>query len=255
MEIIDITMKRKSLNTDDLVRLYQSGLLYVDIAKKFGVSWMAIRRRILGAGIKSKSYAEVQRIKASRMTPEERSRCAAAAHEAVRSRRHSFKEKCQRAKTREHLGLGISRIEIIVAEKLREKGFGIILQKAIGPYNVDIAITELSIIVEIFGGHWHTASRHADRFKKRFNYLLNQGWLPIIVWISRSYPLEDGAIKYIISFAEKIRRGETMRRQEHMIYGNGEVASLGKRKFNGLPIIMRPNTRDNATGRFNKIAG
>ena len=40
-----------------------------------------------------------------------------------------------------------------------------------------------------------------------------------------------------------------------MIYGNGQMAALGKNKLNGLPVIKGPMPRDNATGRYASRTG
>jgi len=243
-------MKRFNIDTNNLYRIYQSGALLIDIAKQFGISWDCVRQRFIRAGLPLRSISESHRIAASRVSQEERSRRVAAAHNAIRNKRQSFEHRCKIALTREQKGLGISRIERRCLYFLEERGFKCIAQKAIGSYNVDIAITKPPITVEIFGGHWHASGRHADRFRKRIDYILNAGWHPIIVWVTRDYPFEIGVIKYIVSVAEKLSSNKSIRRQEHMIRGDGELTSIGKRKFNNLPIISSSQTRDKATGRY-----
>lgn len=244
------SIRRQGFSTDEAVRLYQGGALFVDIAKKFNVHWMVVRRVIINAGITPRSTSDVKFIMASRMSREERRRQSLAAHDAVRGKSQSFEHRCKIALTKERKGSGITRVEQYCLSLLEDQGFTCIPQKAIGPYNVDIAITELSIIVEIFGGQWHASGHHAARFRKRTDYILNAGWCPIIIWVTRDYPLEIGAIKYIVAFAKKMSRDKSARRKEQMIYGNGQTASLGKRKLNDLPVIVRPNPRDKATGRY-----
>lgn len=243
-------MKRINVDTNNLYRAYQAGACFREIGKQFDMSWATVRQRFIRAKLPLRSISESHRIAASHASQEERSRRAASAHNAVRDKRQTFEHRCKIALTREQRGLGISRIERQCLAFLEESGFNCIPQKAIGPYNVDIAITELPITVEIFGGHWHTTGRHARRFRKRIDYILNAGWYPIIVWVTRDYPLEIGAIKHIVSFAKKFSSSKTIRRQEQMIRGDGQPTSIGKCKFNNLPIIHGSQPRNKTTGHY-----
>jgi len=224
--------KKRCFDIDEAIRLYESGSLYIDIARKFGVHWNSVRSALIRRGVKSRSISEVQKIKISRLSKEEIARQTKAAHDAVRGMRRTMEDLCKRAKGKEIKQSHATRIERICAQMLWKEGFACVLQKAIGPYNVDIAITEPPITVDIFGGNWHASGRHAARFRKRFDYILDQNWLPVIIWVIRDYPLEIRAIEYIVSLAEKIRGGETIGRQEHMIRGNGEPTTIGENNFN-----------------------
>ena len=243
-----------SFDRDEAIRLYRDGALFVDLAERFNVHWMVVRRVIINAGVKLRPYSEIQRIKASRLTKQERARHSKAAHDAVRGKSQSLEHRRKIALTREDRGVGISRIELSCKNLLEDRGFTCIPQKAIGSYNVDVAITEPPIAVEIFGGHWHAHGSHAARFRKRIDYIINSGWHPIIIWVTRDYPLEIGAIEYIVSFAKKISGNKSFRCKEQMIFGNGQVTSLGKRKLNGLPVISRPHPRNKATGRYTPLS-
>src|SRR3989304_3140085 len=240
----------KKSDIDESVRLYKSGLLYADIATKFGVHWMVVRYAIKKAGVKSRSLSEVAYIMNSRLSEKERARKARAAHDAVRGKCQSFEHRMKIALAREKKGIGISRIESCFMTMLEKAGFHCVPQKAIGPYNVDIAITEAAVAVEIFGGQFHTTGRSAGRFRKRFDYLFNEGWHPIVIWVTRDYPLEIGAVEYVVAFAEKIGRGESMGRKGQMIRGGGKPPAIGKNKFDGRPVILRPNPRNKTTGRY-----
>jgi very-short-patch-repair endonuclease len=243
-------MKRINIDLDNLLQMYKSGMLLCEIGKHFGVSWLTVRNRLIEIGHPLRSLSETRQITVSHMTQEERSRYARAAHDAVRGIRRTMEDLCKRAKGKELRQSHVTRIELICVRMLEDFGFSCITQKAIGPYNVDIAITKPPIAVEIFGGHWHSTGRHAARFRKRFDYIINAGWLPVIIWVSRDYPLEIGAIKYIVSLAKKMRRGESVRSKEHMIWGHGKPTLIGEHKFNNRPGKPGPTSRDNATGRF-----
>lgn len=242
----------KPINIDYLCRLYLSGKSELFLAKDFKISRSAIRMRLLRGGIAPRGRSEAMFVRMGQTTQKERTRLTKAAHDAVRGMRRMDEDLCKRAATREIRRINVSPIEAICAEALRSRGFSCICQKAVGSYNIDVAITEPPIAVEIFGGHWHTADRHAARFRKRTDYLLDQGWLPVIVWVGRDYPFGIGAIEYIVTLAEKMRRGESIGRKEQMIWGNGQPSTLGERKLNGLPPIPGPQPYDKTTGRFTK---
>lgn len=248
-------MIRHNLNINNLLGLYQSGMSEKKLAEKLNVSRSVIRRRLIENNISPRGRSESMYIRMSQTSKEERAHLTKAAHDAVRGTRQSFEYRCKVAKTREINRVGIGLHENICLELLQEYGLSCIPQKAIGPYNVDIAITKPAIIVEIFGGQWHTSDGHARGFRKRFDYILNQGWIPIIIWVTKYYPLGIGAIKYVVTLAEKMRRGEPMRRKEQMITGDGKPTVIGEYKLNNWPLIPGPQPRDNITGRFKSRAG
>lgn len=228
-------MPRKTphLNVDNFIKLYNSGKSLKALADQLGCSRVYLTQILRKNNTPIRGRSESMYLRMSQTSPEERSRLSAAAHAAVKGREHTFEEKCKRSITREKRQIGIYPIEKTAKEMLEEKGFVCRAQKAVGPYNVDIALTEHCIAVEIFGGGWHGAGFHARRFNKRIKYLLDSGWLPVIIWVeARSFPFGVGAIDYIVSLVEKIRSDETMRSKEHMIRGDGNISTLGRRNFN-----------------------
>jgi len=136
----------------------------------------------------------------------------------------------------------MTRTEQLLCEWLAHENVKCTPQKAVGPYNVDVALDEFPIAVEIFGGHWHSYGRHATRFRKRFDYLLNAGWLPVIIWVTRNHPLEIGAAKYIISLTKKLRSGKALIRKEQMIHGGGQPCAIGKNKLDSVAIVQCPKS-------------
>lgn len=243
------------IDSTEIAARYLAGTPIQTLATDNGVSADVITLRLDREGVKRRDRHEVALLRASQTPPEVRSRNAEAAHAAVRGRRHPFEEQCQRAATREARELGVSRIERMTRRLLEERGFSTCVQKAVGPYNIDVAINEPPIAVEIFGGHWHTAGRHAARFRKRTDYLIDSGWIPVFIWVTRDYPLELGAIEYVVSLAEQMRRGEPVRRQEHMIRGDGQPSAVGECHLNNRPVIPGPQPRDDTSGRFTPRIG
>jgi hypothetical protein len=232
LEVINMSRPITTLDGHNLAELYQSGESTNSLAKRFGVSRSAIDRRLKQAGIALRTRSESEFVKNSRMTPDERRAQAAAANEALRGSRNSDETVCKRAIARERLLLTVSPAETYFMSLLTERGLTCSPQKACGKYNIDIAVAEGSISVDIFGGQWHSFGRHAARFGERNECLLNGGWLPIYIWVPSSYALEPAAADYVVSLADSARRGEADRGKYRMIYGNARPCAIGEAKRN-----------------------
>lgn len=242
-------MVRKDVDVNDLLRLYRAGYSVKKLAEHFNIARSGIVLRLQESGIIQRGRSESMVLRMSQTSPEERARLASAAHAAVRGVRRSEEEMIARAKANESRKTG-SRTEEICLEMLTARGLVCTPQKAIGRYNIDIAVEGPSIAVDIFGGNWHAYGRHAARYLQRVEYILDQGWFPVVIWVTGSAPLERGAIDYVVALAEQIGRGESVRREDQMILGNGEPTTAGKNKFYGRTVVPGPQPRDNATGRF-----
>ena len=81
--------------------------------------------------------------------------------------------------------------------RAQNQGVGVIYQKAIGPYNADLAIG--TVAVEVLGGQWHRIKHHG----KRLRYILDAGWDVIYIWVdAKHFPLGPGAAEYVIAHCE-----------------------------------------------------
>jgi very-short-patch-repair endonuclease len=188
----------------------------------------------------------------SQTTPEERTRLTCSAHDAIRGKPKNIDTLIKSAITREKMLIGSTQLEINFCNLLIAKGFSCIPQKAIGPYNIDIAILIPQIAIEIFGGNWHSFGRHAARYSKRIEYILDSGFTPVIIWNTARHPIGTGAMEYIISLSKELCSSPPIRSNEHMIGGDGYLFSVGNRKFNCFPGKRLTYYRDITTGCFNK---
>ena len=214
---------------DELISLYLAGQSMKELGRRYNTTKTVIRSLLINENIPIRGNAEANRLMMAGRTREENIKNTSSAHMAVRGKPHSKEH-------RRKIALGIERKcivksfgEKVLAQKLMEKGLVITPQKALGRYNVDIALTEFPIAVEIFGGCWHSHGRHALGFRKRIDYFINSGWLPIIVWAKRS-TRDDfcGAAEYIFSLVQRLRGGEPLICQEHVISGCGNPCAIGK---------------------------
>lgn len=223
--------RKIKLPSEFIRKLYLSGTSEFALARRFHVDRRTMRKRLLEWGIRPRGMSEAQTVRARQMSPQQKARQVAAAHDAVRGSRQSFEHRRKIAIARERNGVGISRGERLVAEMIEARGYSVTLQKAVGCYNVDIALDVAPVAVEIFGGTWHNGGHHAGRFRKRFDYLINAGWYPIIIWVTKDYPVEPAMIDKIVALAEKISGNKAPIRKEQMFWGNGKPAAVGKGKL------------------------
>ena len=207
----------------DACSAYASCLHGPEVCKRFGLSINTLLREI-----KKRSGSEAMAIRMSKTTPEERLALTAAAHEAVRGKRQTPELQCKIAAAREAKHSNISVIESRMFDHLDGYGFTLTQQKAIGPYNVDIAMHEPRIAVEIFGGHWHAGGRHAASTRKRLDYIRDRGWTVVIVWVTKGYPLKEAAAQYVIALTEIFRESPPGRGEEHVIRGDGQQSGIGQ---------------------------
>lgn len=247
-------MSRKVVVCDakNLCRCYIEGESEKAISDRLNIGRSVTRRVLVENGVEIRSMSASAYPRQSRATPEERRKNAEAAHAAVRGTRQSFEHLCKRAATNEQRGL-MSKYERTIFDALQR--FNPIPQKAVDAYNIDLAFAERSVAVEVFGGGWHKGGRHAKRFRKRTDYLLNRGWEVIIVWVIKHYPLTKGTIDYILARLKIPRSAKPKRCQELVIYGTGEVIPASSYNPNNGSTVKRFKGSDRIrgdNGRFSK---
>jgi len=242
-------------NLDDLLRRYVAGKPEQKLAREAGVNRWTFRRRLIAANIKPRNVSDSMYIRWANASADDRTRMLDNAHAATRGRTVSTSEKHRRALGKERSCSHTSPTENVLAIDMRAMGFSVIQQKAVGIYNVDVALDISSVAVEVFGGGWHSCGHHAKRFFERTVYLLDHGWHVVIIWVdSRRYPLGRGAVQYLVSFCQELSRNPSSLRQYRMILGNGKDAPVCKSHFNRPADIERLCCRNNAAGGYNFVS-
>jgi len=243
--------RRRVVDLVVLREMYDAGVSVKGLAKEFGVASSVIVSRLNELGITPRNRSEAMYVRMDHTPPEERRRLTDAAHSAVRGVRQTEEHRRKIAVTREAIQFKVSRTETIFSEMLIERGIHTTPQKAIGRYNVDIALDEFPIVVEINGGGWHGTGAHAARYAERTKYILDCGMYVVVIWINTTNsPLECGAADYIVTLSKKLGSQKPIRGVEHVIRGDGKSTSIGQRKFNNLPAIPCSECRNKITGRF-----
>lgn len=158
---------------------YLAGESGVAIAADVGVHFTLLYRMWRRLGLPRRNAKEAARRNADR----DPVRARALMEYATRIRRgghDTLATKERRALTREERGLGISAQERELAERLRAEGHAVRQQMAVGPYNVDLTIEALGLVIEVDGGGHSRRSR--EMAAERGAYILAQGWTVVHVW-------------------------------------------------------------------------
>lgn len=248
---------KRDINIDDLVRRYQAGESELALSQAYGIVRSGIRSRLVAAGIRPRGRSESMCVRMAKTTQAERLRLTNAAHAAVRGSKKSPEDLCKRAMLNEISKGKASPLEASLADMifLGLSAVGLaeeavpVPQKAVGPYNIDLAYTASRIAVEVFGGNWHATGSHARRFRKRCDYLIDAGWIPVIVWC-RHRQFSQGAVNYIVALHQRARVHESFRREEHVLGCAGNHIPRGEYDPNTGAEILSPITRDEATGQY-----
>lgn len=231
--------ERVHIDVDELVRRYVAGESEKALAEAFGVGRTAVRLRLQKAGVERRNRSAAMSTRMSRTDPDERARLAAAAHEARRGQKESPELKLKRAAAREgKIDGNVSPAEILLLEDLRGRDLDVIPQKAVGPYNIDVATG--TVAVEILGGTWHRAKRHGERLR----YILDAGWDVIYIWVDGiKFPLGPGAGDYVVSHLQFRERAPSEPRCYRVIRGTGEFLTGGSADGDDIPDVIPRNGR------------
>lgn len=244
--------KRNDIDVDYLIREYLTGKSEYALANELHVARLVIRRILNESHIPIRDRSEAGKVRASRMTAEDRERQAAAAHVAAKGRVKTFEEQCMAARTRERIGLIKSPYESILREMLLARGIETIPQVAVGPYNCDLGAAPIA--VEIFGGGWHRYGTHLRIIEKRFRYVLHAGWFILALFVDRYSPLDDATADYIASYIQRIRSDPPARREYRVIWRAGQFFTAGSAEDDKISIEPPFTYRHNPTnGRYETI--
>lgn len=194
---------------DEVVERYQGGDSAMRLAREFGIHEGIIRRELRARGITVRPRTAYK----TNMAP---------AHDAARGRKHTLDERLLRAATNERRVLHASEYEVQFSGLLLDRGIEHVPQRQIGPYNVDLAVAELPVAVEIRGGNG--GSHREPRRTQRLEYLLGEGWsvLEVLVRYGRFRPVTDGSADYLVAWLEELRLDPSAASEHRVVGANGD---------------------------------
>lgn len=225
-----------NLPAEQIVKQYVAGASEYGLAKQYGVSRGPIARILTEAGIERRGMSEAGKARNLSLTEDERRAQVKAANRAARKRRVPQIENLRRALTRERLGRQGSAGEVLLLNMLRERGENPVVERAIGPYNVDLAV--LPVAVEVLGGGWHS---HKATHAQRIPNILDAGWHLVMVWDHEgSSTLGPGAADYLVAFLNEVRRNPPATCQYRVISGDGKLLSASGREDDEFALVPPP---------------
>ncbi len=186
----------------------------------------------------------------SQTTPEERLRLTAAAHEGRRGTPSSWQSAAARAKTIERNPEKYIRIgEAELAALLRERGHHPDIQKAVGPYSLDLALPPVAVEVHRSSGH---PLGRAD-FRERTRHLVNAGWWVIYVWISVRpeadwQEIAPAVADEVVAFLELAESDPAPVGQYRVVRGSGERAAAPSLDPDNGAVVPPPVRRGDTLG-------
>lgn len=209
---------------DNAVALYAAGKSALEVKSLTGVDRGVLKTELLRRGIEPRGRSSAGKLRASKMTVEERLSQAAAAHVAATGRKHTFEERAKRARTVERQPPAMSVHEQTFADHLNELGVPFRREAAVGIYNLDFAIG--SVGVEILGGEWHAYK--GERHPRRIKYILGQNWSLVYVWATQGFPLTLTAAKYCVAYAQQVSREPSLIGEYRVIRGDAQLVASGR---------------------------
>lgn len=213
--------ERIHIDTDHMLALYHEGMAVKTLAQSLGVSRTVINHRLRKAGITPRTRSEAERLKWGRMTDAQRAAQTEAAHIAVRGSRQTPASLQRRALARQTVERATPNA-VLLHDWLLYRGCALTLERAVGPYNVDLANDRIA--VELNGG-W--TNRAKSLHSERTSYLLNRG-LDVIVVLHGPRPLTTGAADEIITHLDIASGHPSGRGQYRMIWGDGQPVPVRK---------------------------
>ena len=227
-------------NPQDVIARYHAGASAKQLGNEFGVQHWTIIQWLRRIGITPRTQSECEYIKWHQMTPEQRAQQVNAAHKANSGCKRSLEDRMKTAqgfyRNQAIRGVGSHR----EFELMKWLGGNFEWQYPIGPYNVDFAIAELRIAVEVQCGEFgrRDPKRCSSVKDERLEYIFNAGWRILIAAVPHhrvSWPI---VAEKCLSFANFIRSNPTVIGQYGMIGGYGEPmsrAAFNHNKWTRIP--------------------
>ncbi len=231
-------------NLDDLIRRYKAGESLKQLADEVGVSRggkrdstgkpFGLTGAFIAAGVQLRGRSEAERVKWASLTdPARRNEQVRAANKARRGAKDPESRKCARARTRFFKCLHAAPSEQGLADALEVLRFSVRRQFPLGKYNLDIALDELLIAVEV-EDEWSSGNYPGELFN-RTKDILDSGWCVVFV-VGRFLDVPYVARK-ILAFTDAIRRDKSLYGQYWVLGSHPNRRPRGSSKLDGLPRI------------------
>lgn len=220
-------MRRAAIDDVEVGRRYLAGDSERRLVAAFGVSRDAIRRRLDEQGIVRRSRAEAGRARYHRLDAAARQAAVAGARAANTGRQHSEEHLTKMARARELRAAltAPSSGAAVLARAMQARGLVVHHQRAVGRYNVDLAVG--SVAVEIL-----TRRRSGTKLSgARVRYLLDRRYTVLCLWVDgrRTTPLAPQVIQHVVRTVEDVRRRPAGVPTYTVLHRDGQIIDHGIR--------------------------
>jgi very-short-patch-repair endonuclease/lambda repressor-like predicted transcriptional regulator len=222
-------MRYRTPPLEPILERYKQGESLVTLARESGIGASRLNRLLREAGIPIRHSRENILSRYAGMSEAERKAQVSAANQAKRGKRANHWSLERRAQTMERTLQLAGRADLTLAVYLAARGAGVTLQKAIGPYNLDIAVDELLVAIEVNGYHHTPVAQRMARSRStpadRRSYVLDRGWRLIEVLASNQAPyVSPACADRIVALLEEARGHEPSWGEYCVIGSDGEFA-------------------------------
>lgn len=214
------------LNLPGFAESYRLGETLQSLCLAYNVGRRVAERYLIEHGITPRNRSEAAAVRWRNMDNDGRRALIEPANNAKRGKPAGHISLERRAITMERTLQLASRTDLLFAWWLVMRGISVTPQKAVGRYNIDIAVQESRIAVEV-GGDWHVTDFFKSRRtipSKRRQFLFDEGWRLIEVRIDSGRILRETAADRVVALIEEARQGKSSWGQYCVIWGNGEPA-------------------------------
>lgn len=211
-----------TFDREEAVSRYVAGESAQSIGNDMGITYPAVRRAVRAAGYPVRGRSEAAKIR--RLSEEGRRKRSEAIRSVLGGKQRSYETLCKIAQAHERNQDYGSPAESLMGHWLIVRGLGITPQKAIGKYNVDLAVA--NVAVELYGSHLHARGPQASRSDERARFLFEEGWQQAIIWYdNRRYRLGEAAADRVVQFVHDCAPLPDGERRYLVIWGNGECVT------------------------------
>lgn len=181
-----------------LQKEYNSGLSYSDLIKKFGVSEATLTRASKKGTFKSRSNKEGNEL-ACKQGKRKFSWSEEGKQRISKSRKKFLEENPDKVPyLLNHSSKGPSYPEQYFIEVFKNRNIDIVYHHRVGTYQLDFALVNIKIGIEIDGEQHYVDKKIVIHDKKRYNFLSNEGWKILRVrWKDFKKLTFEEKVKYI----------------------------------------------------------
>lgn len=232
-------------NLDDIIKRYKAGESLMKLSNELGIArggwssakkaWSGFCRQLVSAGVHLRTRSEAQRTKQLKLTDLQRRQYAFKAQEARRGQKDSIEVMMKRAITWQKRLTNTGRWESEVAHAFKERGFYVSEQYPLRGYNIDVALVDWRVAVEIETSSGFYSRR--PKLLRRTKDILDSGWSVVFVYASKSLDVVAATDKIVANLykASPCHSGSCA---YGVIRSDGKFSTLACHNLNGLARVF-----------------